>query len=136
MKKFEFTNLQPVELYPGYLVYPDSKIESWKGNGMGRAKKGGILKQRLNLFGYLRVSMRIEGKSIQMKVHRLVGKAFVPNPYNYLCIDHKDDIKTNNDPSNLKWVTYSENNGKSWKVRRKNGNAEPWNKINKSNENH
>lgn len=43
-------------------------------------------------------------------VHRLVAEAFIPNNENKPCIDHIDADRTNNIPSNLKWVTYKENN--------------------------
>lgn len=42
------------------------------------------------------------------RLHRLVGKTFVPNPENKQEIDHIDTIKTNNHPSNLQWVTQKE----------------------------
>ena len=42
-------------------------------------------------------------------VHRLVANAFIPNPENKRCINHKDGNKKNNNINNLEWVSYSEN---------------------------
>jgi len=42
------------------------------------------------------------------RVHRLVGKTFIPNPRNKPEIDHIDTIKINNHPLNLQWVTAKE----------------------------
>lgn len=41
--------------------------------------------------------------------HRLVGKAFIPNPNNYPNVLHKDDVKTNNWVGNLYWGTQKDN---------------------------
>ena len=47
-------------------------------------------------------------------IHRLVAKAFIPNPNNYELVCHIDNDTSNNCVSNLKWGTYSDNNTQAY----------------------
>ena len=80
-----------------------------------RGHKGcmGILTPRLDGKGYEMVALYKEGKARNIKVHRLVAQAFIPNPNNYPQVNHKDENKTNNDVKNLEWCTneYNHNYG-------------------------
>ena len=84
-------------------------------SNLGRTKrlyqndKEKILKHGSDKDGYLRVNLYKEGKSKQSKVHRLVAKAFIPNPDNKSQVNHRDENKSNNKVENLEWVTSKEN---------------------------
>ena len=45
----------------------------------------------------------------RFKIHRLVAEAFISNPNNYPCVNHKDENPRNNDVDNLEWCTYQYN---------------------------
>lgn len=60
--------------------------------------------------GYLYVRMvDISGLGKTYRVHKLVAKAWLPNPYNFPIVGHKDNDKTNNNVDNLYWTTNQEN---------------------------
>ena len=83
-----------------------------------------LLKQSLSKTGYLTIATRIggrTGKSICLRVHRLVAEAFLDPPtkeqlqwakttkYKKVLVNHKDGDKLNNTAINLEWATSSEN---------------------------
>ena len=70
-------------------------------------RNGKILEPKKDAEGYLRVN--IGGKIRRDRVHRIVAKAFVPNPYNKPFVNHKDGNKANNNANNLEWCTEREN---------------------------
>lgn len=64
----------------------------------------------INIFkGYNRVGLTQNGKPKWNFVHRLVAAAFLPNPNNLPCVNHKNEIKTDNRVENIEWCSYSYN---------------------------
>lgn len=65
--------------------------------------------------GYIYVSISRDGKNYNLRVHRLVAKAFIPNPNNKPQVNHIDGNKENNNINNLEWVTNQENQIHAWR---------------------
>lgn len=89
--------------FENYLIYRDGRVYSKKG-------KGKFLKQSDNGEGYMRVDLCKNCKGINRRVHRLIAIHYIPNPDNKKYVDHIDRNRSNNDISNLRWVTSCENN--------------------------
>ena len=72
-----------------------------------------ILKTGISKDGYCIIGLYKNGKQKIYRVHRLAAKAFIPNPYNYPMINHKDENKRNNHIDNLEWcdAKYNANYG-------------------------
>lgn len=62
-----------------------------------------------NRYGYITSKLCKLGKCRRLTVHRLVAKAFIPNPDNYTQVNHIDGDKTNNVVWNLEWVSQARN---------------------------
>lgn len=92
-----------------YAVSNLGRIKSLRTKGRGIVKPNHILSQRLNRQGYPYVNLARSGKYKTVYVHRLVGIAFVENKNNYQFLNHMDGNKSNNNASNLEWVTAQEN---------------------------
>ena len=88
------------------LVRSVDRITTGKRN---RKIKGTILKQCLSTTGYYICYLCKDGKAKTFKVHRLIAKAFIENPNNLPCINHKDLNPLNNEVSNLEWCNQSYN---------------------------
>lgn len=68
--------------------------------------------------GYEAINLHKDGKQHQKYIHRLVAEAFIDNPDNLPCVNHKDENKTNNQVSNLEWCSYSYNNSFGTRMKR------------------
>ena len=87
-------------------------------NNNYRIVKEKLLKQSEDKDGYKRVSLNKNNKSKLCTIHRLVAEAFIPNPNNYPCINHKDENKQNNNLENLEWCTVKYNNNYGTRIER------------------
>lgn len=81
-------------------------------------KTGKIRKLVKDKDGYFVVGIRLNGKIKMLKLHRLVAQAFIPNPNNYLIVNHKDENKSNNNVENLEWCTIEYNNSYGTRIER------------------
>lgn len=68
-----------------------------------------ILAQYITRNGYCHVAIRDGKKWKGIYIHRAVAETFIPNTDNKPQVNHIDGDKTNNNVSNLEWVTHSEN---------------------------
>ena len=62
-----------------------------------------MMKPHYNQRGYCQVALSKNNKYIMAAIHRLVAKAFIPNPSNLPQVNHKDEKKDNNIVENLEW---------------------------------
>ena len=83
--------------FTNYLIYDDGRV--WSKN------RDKFLKHDIGKKGYHRVALFFNKKYKKFLVHRLVALHYIPNPNNYPEVDHKDQIKSNNIISNLRWAT-------------------------------
>lgn len=71
----------------------------------GKSLKGGIYPN-----GYKFVVLTDDNRNeSRCMIHRLVAKAFIPNPCDLPFVNHKDGNKKNNNVDNLEWCTHLEN---------------------------
>lgn len=110
--------------------------ELYEVSDLGRVrslKVGRCLKPQLAGLGYKKVELYRTGKKKSVFVHRLVAKAFVPNPSKFLEVNHIDEDKSNNAASNLEWCSrkYNINYG-TCLARRANAQSIPVNQYDKS----
>lgn len=93
-----------VENYEGF--YQVSNFGRVKSLKFGKEK---VLLLQKDKFGRLFVWLCKSGEKKNVKVHRLVGKAFVKGYFEGAVINHIDHNPQNNVSSNLEWTTQKDN---------------------------
>lgn len=72
-------------------------------------KKERILKVTENSRGYLRITLKKNGKSRRFFIHRLVAENFINKPEGKDIVNHLDCNPYNNRADNLEWTTFKGN---------------------------
>ena len=96
-----------------YAIDRQGNLYSWINNQGTKRETPLPMKLSIGRAGYLLAVLTIvvDGKHTRkgLLLHRLVAEAFIPNPEGKPCVNHLNGIKTDNQVSNLEWVTRSEN---------------------------
>lgn len=86
-------------------LYQISNYGRVKSLSNSQKRKEKILKPEIRT-GYYSINLCKNGNQKNTRIHRLVAEAFIPNPDNLLCVNHKDENKLNNKVENLEWCTH------------------------------
>lgn len=105
----ELPEFLPIINFSDYLIYKNGKVFSTKQNK--------FLKPYITRAGYEIVTLMNKGKKRKGSIHRLVAETFLKKSHSEQnIVNHLDSNRRNNDVSNLKWVTSSENNLHSYRM--------------------
>lgn len=93
--------LQSKPINDFYTIFSDGRLYS-------NITKKFIIPDVSNTYGYIRVTL-YKPYRVRWLLHRLVAEFFLDKVDGKTFVNHLDGDKTNNDVSNLEWVTQSEN---------------------------
>lgn len=104
---------KPVKGFENYYVSADGAVFSKISNSFRKPVIN-------NKTGYPTLILTCKGtkQRIAKALHRIVAEAWLPNPKNYECINHKNENKLDNHVSNLEWCTKAYNNTYNGKTQR------------------
>lgn len=109
MKLFE------IPIFFNYRVDKRGNVYSnlFRGSKHGQTGPWRKLKNHLDKKGYFYIGLRINGKTYNKRVCRIICEVFHgPAPTKKHQVSHLNGIKTDNRPKNLIWATQSENKGR------------------------
>lgn len=93
-------------------LYQVSNLGRVRSMNYGRTGQIRVMNPGKNGYGYQFVILCKDGKHKMTKVHRLVGKAFVPGFFEGAVINHIDHNPSNNVYTNLEWTTQKDNSSR------------------------
>ncbi|MDD3029819.1 MAG: HNH endonuclease [Alphaproteobacteria bacterium] len=100
---------KPVNGYEGvYEVSSEGRLRNVRSNK--------VLGENSRSQGYVQDALCKNGRRLQMRRHRIVAEAFIPNPENKREVNHKNGDKSDNSVENLEWVSHRENADHAWRT--------------------
>ena len=123
--EYKAMRYKDIQGYEGwYQITDDGQVWSLKSNRfLSQQLRGPEGRQ------YLYVCLCKNNVKQSFRVNRLVAQAFIDNPLELPCVNHKDSNKLNNQANNLEWCDYKYNNDynsrkeKAVETRKNNGNC-------------
>lgn len=101
MKLMENEQIKQIEGFPQYFITSFGRVWSNISNKW-------LIPTKSKTGNHIRLYVSL-GRGNKRYIHRLVAKAFIPNPNNLPEVDHKDTNGENNNVENLRWVTHYDN---------------------------
>lgn len=111
---YQASNLGRIRTFPKNVEFYNSIGENVKTT-LG----GEIVAQIENKNGYIGVNLLDKNNRSFQLVHRLVAMAFIPNPKQLPCVNHKDENPHNNSADNLEWCSYEYNSNYGTAIERR-----------------
>lgn len=81
----------------------------WNGREFTKLVRARIHKQHLTDRGYVKLTLKHKGIQTHEFVHRMVARAFIPNPHNLPVVNHLNSNRADNRVENLEWCTLFDN---------------------------
>lgn len=106
IEEFDSEKWRDIKGFPNYKVSSMGRVLALNFQRTNTKK---ILKPQIGSRGYFHICLCNNGKIYTKRISRLVAEAFIPNPDNLPCVNHKDENKLNNKVDNLEWCAYKYN---------------------------
>ena len=104
----ELLTLPPNEVRSlDFIGFPDYEVTA--GGKIWSHRTENWMNPSLSENGYPNVSLTNGRKQKNVKIHRVVAEAFIPNPYHHTQIRHKDGCKLHCGADNLEWISNADN---------------------------